>query len=159
MWFRQVRYRYRRHPHKSWEWCKRRYWGRIPSRKDEWIFRNPESGKYLFKLGWIASYRHPLVKGSYSPDDPALGAYWEKRRQARIPFGTRVRMQLWGRQKSLCPICQEALSNGEALHVHHIKAKKDGGRDELSNLWLLHAACHRQVHSRYGKQLKPLTAA
>ena len=38
MWKRQERYRYRRHPNKSWSWCRQRYWGKIPSRKDKWVF-------------------------------------------------------------------------------------------------------------------------
>ena len=159
MWNRQVRYRYRRHPRKSWKWCKKRYWGKIPSRQDKWVFMDPETGKYLFKLSWIPTYRHVLVRGRHSPDDPSLRVYWKKRQQARIPFGGQVRMKLWRRQAGTCPTCQSALENGEPLHVHHIKPKKDGGSDELSNLCLLHAACHRQVHSRYGKPLKPLTAA
>lgn len=159
MWFRQRRYRYRRHPHKSWEWCRQRYWGTIPSRKDNWVFRDQTTGRHLFKLSWIPGYRHPLVKSRYSPDDPALRSYWKQRRAMRIPFGTQVRMKLWKRQQGSCLSCKNELDNGEALHVHHIQARKDGGSDKLSNLSLLHVTCHRQVHSRYRKQLKPLTAA
>lgn len=151
MWLRQVRYRYRLHPHKSWGWCIKRYWGSIPSIGDKWVFKDRETGKYLLKLAWIPINRHVQVKKDYSPDDPQLRDYWSRRRQRRIPFGPQVRMKLWRRQKDACPVCQSVLSNGKALHVHHIQAKKDGGSDELSNLCLLHAACHRQEHSRYGK--------
>ena len=159
MWKRQTRYRYRRHPHKSWDWCKPRYWGKIPSRQANWVFMNPKTGQYLYKLSWIPIYRHSLVKGRYCPDDPNLKDYWSKRQQTRIPYGLKVRMKLWKRQKGQCLLCQSALDNGEALHVHHIKARGKGGGDELSNLCILHGVCHKQIHSRYGQKLKPLTAA
>lgn len=159
MWKRQKRFRYKRHPNKSWKWCKQRYWGKIPSRQDKWVFKDPETGKFLFKLSWIPIRIHVKVKGRHSPDNPQQREYWKKRQQARIPYGTKVRMKLWHRQKGSCPSCHNGLENGEALHIHHIKAKKDGGGDELSNLCLLHAACHRQIHGRYGKSLRPMTAA
>ena len=111
------------------------------------------------KLKWIPIYRHSLVKGRYSPDDPNLKDYWSKRQQTRSPYGIKVRMKLWKRQKGQCTLCQNALDNGEALHVHHIKARSKGGGDEISNLCMLHGMCHKQIHSRYGKKLKPLTAA
>jgi len=47
----------------------------------------------------------------------------------------------------LCPVCEESLYNGEELHLHHIVPQKDGGKDTVGNLVLLHDACHRQVHS------------
>lgn len=159
MWKRQERYRYGRHPNKSWKWSRERYWGKIPSRQDKWVFRDPKTGIYLHKLSWIPIRRHAMVKGKSSPDDSTLRQYWKKRQQSSIPYGSKVRMSLWKRQKGSCLSCQNALENGEELHVHHIKAKKDGGGNELSNLCLMHATCHRQTHGRYGKTLKPKTAA
>ncbi|XWN35115.1 MAG: group II intron reverse transcriptase/maturase [Roseivirga sp.] len=159
MWKRQERYVYRRHPHKPWSWRKPRYWGTIPSRKDKWVFMDPQTGKYLFKLQWIPTCHHKLVKGRYSPDDPKTRGYWRKREQEKIPYGTKVRSKLWQRQKGKCPNCNSGLDNGEALHIHHIKTRKDGGDNKLSNLNILHEMCHKQIHSTQGNQLKPLTAA
>ena len=159
MWKRQERYRYRRHPHKSWAWCRKRYWGKIPSRGDKWVFMNPETGHYLCKLSWIPIQRHDLVKGKNSPDDPHLKSYWSKRQKKKAPAGVKVRTRLWEKQEGKCMVCNSALDNGEMLHIHHKQAKSEGGGNELSNLSLLHATCHRQVHSRYGDQLKPMSAA
>jgi hypothetical protein len=158
MWERSKRYRYRRHPRKSWRWCKRRYWGEIPSRRDKWVFMNPETGRYLYKLEWIPIYRHKLVKGRHSPDDPNLKEYWSKRQQERIPYGSKVRLKLWQRQKGLCSICQGSLEE-EALEVHHLKARGEGGGNQYANLCLVHKPCHKQIHSTYGEKLKLSLAA
>ena len=159
MWKRQERYRYRRHPHKSWAWCRKRYWGKIPSREDRWVFMNPETGHYLYKLSWTPIQRHNLVKGKSSPDDPNLRSYWSKRQREKAPVGVKLRTILWKKQRGNCTMCASALDNGEQLHIHHKQARKEGGGHELSNLCLLHASCHRQAHGRYGQQLKPMSAA
>lgn len=150
-----MRYRYNRHPRKSWSWCKARYWGSIPFRKEKWVFMNPQTGQYLHPLSWLPIQRHKLVKGRHSPDDPTLKDYWRKRQGERGYPQVGLRSKLWKRQSGLCLACQETLDNGEALQVHPIKSRSEGGGNSLSSL--LHGSCHRQVHSRYGNLLKPLT--
>ena len=49
-----------------------------------------------------------------------------------------------------CPVCQDALFNGEALHTHHWKSVKDGGSDREENLIHLHQACHHHLHQHEG---------
>lgn len=159
MWKRQVRYRYRRHPNKSWKWCYERYWGTIPGRKDKWTFMNPQTGQYLYKLSWIPIERHRMVQGRHSPDNPHLREYWKKRQEYKKLHGIEQRNKLWKTQKGVCLICQAGLDNGEELQVHHIKPRKEGGRNTLDNLCILHVACHKQIHGRFRKQLKPLRAA
>jgi len=44
-------------------------------------------------------------------------------------------------------VCYETLYNDEELHMHHILAKKQGGKDTPANLVLLHEICHRQIHT------------
>jgi len=159
MWERAKRYRYKRHPHKSWHWCKERYWGKVRGRRGNWVFKDGATGQYLYQLRWIPIYRHIMVKGRSSPDDGQLQSYWLKRRTRGVAYGHQVRMKLWRRQKGDCQLCQGPLENGEELHVHHQTPRREGGGNELSNLSLLHEACHKQVHSKYGSKLKPLMAA
>ena len=52
------------------------------------------------------------------------------------------------RQNYQCPVCKTSLFTGEALHVHHVKPKQEGGSDAYSNLRLVHVTCHQQVHSK-----------
>ena len=159
MWFRQVRYKQKRHPRKSWKWCRPRYWGKIPGRESNWVFINPKTGQYLLQLSWIPIRRHRMVSGRSSPDDPRLRGYWYQRQKEKRSYGITLRSKLWKNQQGKCPICQSDLDNGESLHVHHIKARKDGGTNAITNLCMLHQLCHQQVHSRYSKQLKSLAAA
>jgi len=81
MFHRQVRYVKRVHSRKNWSWLRSRYWsGQHPTRRDRWIFAAPDTGRYLLKFRWVRIRRHTLVKGSASPDDPALQEYWAWRR-------------------------------------------------------------------------------
>lgn len=76
--------------------------------------------------------------------------YWEKRnanKQYRKWGAYESRLKVSKKQYHICPICMESLYNDEELHVHHIKAKKDGGKDTYGNLVILHELCHRQIHS------------
>ena len=143
MWHRQARYRYRRHPKKSWHWCYARYWGKVPWRKGRWTFMNPPTGQYLYQLSWIPIQRHKMVRGRYSPADPSLRSYWQERQQEKKPFGEKQRGKLWDQQKGRCALCQEALDSGEAIHVHHIRARSEGWGNDLSNLCMLHSTCHQ----------------
>lgn len=84
MFQRAVRYAHRTHPHQPWYWKKARSWGRLNTmRNDHWGFGDKHTGGYLLKFGWHRIHRHPLVRGTASPDDPALTDYWAKR-QTRI---------------------------------------------------------------------------
>jgi RNA-directed DNA polymerase len=156
---RQMEYVRRRHPKKTWKWKRARYWGEIPGREDKWVFMDPETGQFLHKLSWIPINHHIMVKGTNSPDNPKQKEYWKKRQANKKCQQAKYRDKIWKRQEGICPICKTELDNGEEVHVHHIQAKKDGGSNRVENLCILHASCHRQVHGKYRKQLKPLRAA
>jgi len=159
MWIRQIRYRYNRHPTKSWRWCKQRYWGKIPERRDLWVFMNPKTGQHLYKMSWIPTIRHVLIRHGHSPDDPTLREYWKKRQAKKVHYQYGIRAKLWQRQKGICVSCYGALDTKESVHMHHIKPKSQQGDNTLSNLCLLHRTCHRQLHSRYGPKYKLLSVA
>src|SRR5262249_34279054 len=121
MHFKAVRHVERTHPHKSKGWQRRNYWGRWNlDRQDRWVFGDRYTGQHLVKYSWFPIERHVLVKGTASPDDPNLKAYWERRTRAQVrdlpPSRQRLAMRQWG----LCPKCRSTLFNGEELHVHHV---------------------------------------
>jgi RNA-directed DNA polymerase len=70
MWKKENWYSYRKHPKKSWQWRKSKYWGKIKGRNTRWVFMDKENRKepFLWKLGWTPIKRHTLVKQGYSPD-------------------------------------------------------------------------------------------
>lgn len=150
MWGKQAWYSYRKHPNKSWQWRKDKYWGKIRGRNDRWVFMEKENRKELFvwKLGWMPIKRHTLVKHGYSPDDPTLKAYWRKRQDKKSRYLFKTRSILWRRQGGKCKECSADIDNGEAIEVHHILPKRLGGQDHIDNLAMLHATCHEQVHSK-----------
>jgi RNA-directed DNA polymerase len=146
MYRRAQRYMQRRHPRKSGWWRTQKYWGRASGRQDRWVFQDKERHGTLRKFAWTKIIRHRLVPSTYSPDDPTLQDYWSQRRQRTD--GTMGRAgHLARRQHGRCPVCHQALDNGEEVHVHHVTPKRHGGTDDLTNLRLVHHTCHRQIHS------------
>jgi RNA-directed DNA polymerase len=149
------------HSRKGWHWCRQKYWGALnPKRADRWVFGDKGTGAYLLKLSWTPIKRHVLVKGSASPDDPALRSYWTERERRKLEEGLlppRL-MGLARAQRGRCSHCGRSLFNGEALHRHHLLPKSEGGTEEYSNLRLLHLYCHQQIHAPLAPARKPSDA-
>lgn len=148
MLYRQVRWAKRSFPHASWAWKRNTFWAcRNPKCKDSWVFGSNQSGRYLLKYSWTPIQRHVLVRGTASPDDPTLQAYWQKRSglDAKNLSPSRERMSV--RQRHTCPMCGDSLFNGEELHTHHIIPRSQGGADQYANLVLYHRCCHQQAHA------------
>jgi len=143
---RAMRYAKRAHPTKPKHWWKRRYFGRLnPSRQDNWVFGDKQSGAYLLKFRWFPIERHILVKGRASPDDPSLKNYWLMREKTKAKILTPSKRRLAHRQNGLCPRCGDSLFNDEEVEKHHIVPKKEGGTNTYDNLELVHLFCHQQV--------------
>lgn len=114
LWQHLYKWARRRHPKKSRRWVTARYFGQYhPTRRNQWVFGDRDSGAYLHQYAWTTIVRHVPVPGRHSPDDPALAQYWADRRRKRKP------PQLapsWERalrlQNGRCPLCGETL-----LHV------------------------------------------
>ena len=144
----------RRHPNKRKSWIVRKYYRAYKGRT--WTFATTVAdragnGKLLtlVRLADIPIQRHVKVKGTASPDDPMLQDYWQHRQ-------TRYGKTYWAKgskyykvaqsQNWRCPVCHDALFNGEALHTHHRQQVKDGGTEIEENLIHLHQACHHYLH-------------
>src|SRR6266700_5806167 len=119
-------------------------------RHDNWVFGNKQTGHHLLKYAWFPIERHILVRGTASPDDPALKAYWIKRNALKVKDLPPGRQEIAKKQNWICPVCKSTLFNDEELHVHHKKPKAKGGKDNYGNLELVHAFCHQQIHAREG---------
>jgi RNA-directed DNA polymerase len=135
------------HPHKSWQWLLNRYWGKLNlKRSDHWVFGDKNTGGYLLKFAWFPIERHQLVKGSASPDDARLRAYWAYRRKAQASNLSSQARRIARRQGYACAHCREDLFNGEELHLDHIVPRAQGGTKRDENLRLVHLYCHHQIH-------------
>lgn len=149
-WMYQRTYRYVKynHPNKSIRWIREKYWGRLhPTSKNNWVFGNKKTGRFLLQFNWFPQKRHIKVQGTASPDNPALKDYWGKRQLAKIDELPKWKINIARLHNFKCPVCGETVNNGEQLHVHHKVPKKNGGTDKRENLMLVHLYCHQQIHN------------
>jgi RNA-directed DNA polymerase len=164
------------HPNKPKLWVTARYFGAFnKSRNDRWVFGDRASGAYLAKFSWTRIVRHQLVKGTASPDDPALTQYWAQRRQRRaLPPVDRLTLRLLIKQDGRCKWCGSLLLYADqppqspqeweqwARSVKAATAKKaighqGDGTSDYSTIGLIHAACRRKITT--GADRTPLQPA
>jgi RNA-directed DNA polymerase len=156
MYDRAYRYVKFTHPRKSWQWLLNRYWGKLNlKRSDHGVFGDKTTGRYLLKFAWFPIERHQLVKGSASPDDARLRAYWAYRRKAQASSLPSQARRIARRQGYACAHCREELFNGEELHLDHIVPRAQGETNRDENLRLVHLYCHQQIHRTRGTVVPP----
>jgi RNA-directed DNA polymerase len=144
----------RRHRGRSARWVKRRYYREQGGRS--WVFTGelltrkgePYTVK-LMKAADVRIERHELIRHAANPYDAAWEPYYEGRLQAKMRLrleGRGVLQALYERQEGRCARCRESFTDPGDWHVHHRHWRVYGGDESLSNLELLHAHCHRQLH-------------
>jgi RNA-directed DNA polymerase len=152
----------RRHPNKSKQWMKERYFKSINGKN--WVFYGTIATKdglvenRLLHPAYVPIKRHVKIKGEANPYDPAWEEYFEKRLGVKMVHnlkGKRQLLALWQEQKGLCPICQQKITKLTGWHNHHLVWRVNGGKDVADNRVLLHPNCHRQVHNQRLEVVKP----
>ncbi len=152
----------RRHPNKSKQWVKERYFKSTNGKN--WVFYGVVATKEgvvenrLLYPAYVPIKRHVKIKGEANPYDPAWEEYFEKRLGVKMVHnlkGKRQLLALWKEQKGLCPICQQKITKLTGWHNHHLVWRVNGGKDTADNRVLLHPNCHRQVHSQRLEVVKP----
>jgi RNA-directed DNA polymerase len=155
------------HSNKPKRWVVDRYFGRFnKSRRDRWVFGDRDSGAYLTKFAWMRIYRHQMVRGTASPDDPALAEYWaERRRKAPLlPIGNDS-LRLYQAQHGRCPLCHGPLLPDENLPQNprewerwHATTRKtivtivmrENGTSEVTKPRLAHHHCQQRHYAANG---------
>ena len=154
IWQQLWKWACRRHPNKNLRWIKRKYFIREGMRN--WVFGTTvkADGKTLRVKLVSASdtpiRRHRKLKSNANPFDPAWETYFEKRLALIMEqnlSGRKRLLHLWRTQDGKCLTCGEPITKETAWHVHHILPRTQGGKNNPSNLMLLHPNCHRQLHS------------
>jgi RNA-directed DNA polymerase len=145
----------RRHPHKSRDWVKKKYFHTQGHRN--WVFSGTVQGRkaetqtvWLYSLGLTPVKRHTKVRGEANPYDPEWEQYFEHRLETQMVQklkGYRKLLDLWYEQNGKCPVCNQKITKSTGWNSHHIILRSHGGGDGVSNLVLLHPVCHKQVHS------------
>lgn len=163
LFWRLMRWAKRRHPTKSKDWIRQKYWRSVGDRN--WVFAvdvgTKDGGRRVMELYSLASTpieRHKKIKGAYNPYDPQMELYGETLRQERMLNNMRYRkewVKLYVDQRGLCAHCGVEMDIDTGWHDHHIEHRVNGGSDVLGNRALLHPSCHTQVHSLKLKVVKP----
>ncbi len=153
----------RRHPNKSAQWIRRKYWRSAGDRN--WVFaadvRSENGGKgtvELYSLSATPIQRHRKVQGVYHPYDPKWEMYGEQLRQTRMVSNMRYQKEwakLYTDQQGRCGLCGYAMDIDTGWHDHHLVHRADGGSNAFSNRVLLHPTCHQRVHSLGLEVVKP----
>ena len=168
-----------RHSNKPKFWIVGRYFGKFNKfRNDHWVFGDRDTGAYLVKFSWTAIERHVPVKGAASPDDPALAAYWAKRREKIKPPLDRYTLRLLTAQHGLCPLCGDYLLSSDqpprspqqwetwwlsitrkAIAASYLTHHGQPSMPSDGQTRLVHASCQRasQARQRRNPELQPAT--
>jgi RNA-directed DNA polymerase len=167
------------HQNKPGRWVVARYFGKFNKfRNDHWVFGDRDSGGYLVKFSWTGIERHVPVRGTASPDDPALASYWaERRKKAKPPLG-RYTLRLLARQAGRCPLCRDYLLSADqppqspreweqwwlhlarrAVAASYLVHDGRSGLPHDEQTRLMHSSCQRGLKTRQGRKpaLQPVT--
>jgi RNA-directed DNA polymerase len=149
------------HPNKPTRWIIRRYFGKFNrSRQDRWVFGDRDSGAYLLRFSWTKIVRHQMVRGTSSPDDPALASYWADRRRKGPRQLDITSLRLLQAQHGRCPQCGDLLLDADhppqsprqweqwltvtrKAVIHNAIVLQADGKPDEATLRFLHAHCHR----------------
>jgi RNA-directed DNA polymerase len=149
----------KRHRQKSWKWIRKKYFQRAGDR--DWVFtgliRDSEGKLWpirLMRAADVKILRWQKIRSDANPYDPAWEEYLEGRMAWKLGHtlaGRNWIEYLWKGQDGKCPACRQLLRAEERpWHLHHRVWRCYGGQTTFDNLELLHANCHRQIHTHKG---------
>lgn len=173
LWACLYRWGLRSHPNKSKHWVATRYFEAFhPTRADQWVFGDRDSGRFLPRLAWTKIVRHVLVMGTASPDDPALSEYWARRRRRIMTIHGGLIAKLLIAQHWRCPACDGLLLYADTApqtpaewerwnRIMH-KARDRGAvrvvrrrDDDPTAFALIHTHCHQRYHAGDSARKQP----
>lgn len=116
-----------------------KYWSRLL--RNKWTFREKDVVllKHIDYSSPISAY--VKVQGKSSPYSPKDSIYWAKRSAKYPGSNTRVKTLLT-KQKGCCKLCGLRFWYDDVMEVDHIVPLSQGGKDQYTNLQLLHRHCH-----------------
>ena len=154
MWNKCLKWGKRKHANKSTKWILKNLFSKRPKQR---AFYFGIDGFSLFRLSDIPiSKRYTKVKAGrrvYNINDKE---YWTKREVDKTKdtlTGDGKHVKLFNRQKGICHYCNSPISayhiQNSLSHIHHVIPKAQGGSNSYSNLRLIHAECHHEIHSNF----------
>jgi RNA-directed DNA polymerase len=158
IWQALWRWARRRHPRKSCEWVRQKYFRTLDHR--HWVFATQARGDNdeLRMLTLISAsdtriVRHVRVKADANPFDPAWDSYFAERRGKRMLERLQGRdfpKRLWQQQHGQCPGCGQLIDEDDRWVIEPVVPFTAGGTRSLTNLKLLHSSCQRHFRIAIG---------
>jgi hypothetical protein len=65
--------------------------------------------------------------------------------QTKRKIPTAIRRAVYAREEHACALCRST----QALHLHHLLSRAQGGKNTLENLVCLCPTCHAIIHGEY----------
>jgi RNA-directed DNA polymerase len=154
IWQALWRWARRRHPNKSAEWVRQKYFRTLGHR--HWVFATQTRGYNgkprmltLFSASSTRIVRHVGVKSDANPFDPTWDSYFAERQGTRMLERLQGRgfpKQLWQQQQGKCPGCGQLIVEEDRWVIQPAVPFKLGGARSLTNLKMLHSSCLRPFH-------------
>ena len=137
LWTRVWRWASRRHPNKSANWVKKKYFPKVKGTRN-WVLND---GEYILNQhSDVPIIRHKKVKGNKSPYDGDW-TYWSSR-IGKHPGVRKEVTTLLKQQKGKCAHCGLTFRPTDLIEVDHIVPRSEGGDNTYKNKQLLHRHCH-----------------
>ena len=149
-----------------WKWLRKQYRYRTAAQlkkeyitshnKYNWVFvsktidkKGNIAEKFLYQIASTKRLLLSLMKLDVNPYTLEGIEYFTKRKS--IKAETSSREKIFKFYNYICPECGERLDNGEIIEIHHIVAKKEGGKNQYQNLMPLHQICHQKITFKSNK--------
>ena len=134
----------RKHPTRGKGYLYKKYFVRQTNQLRFGI-QSKDDPKRVITVKYHNSYhikRHVKVQNTRSPYDGDV-VYWT-RRMSNYGGVSKRAAKLLNLQKGRCKNCGLSFEFEDVMEVDHIKPLSQGGRDDMTNLQLLHGHCHDQ---------------
>lgn len=102
-----------------------------------------EEGKTLLDPARVTTIKYKVKRTDLNPYLEEDRPYFEKRREERLL--SKLRLKVFKKCGNTCSVCGQSLLGDEKVELHHIKPKKEGGKNTVRNLQALHRICHVKI--------------
>ena len=140
LFYKLLRWGYRRHSNKSKTWVNKKYWRTIDMNNWRFSCKIEDINYVLMMHPETKIVRHTKVKSDASPYD-GNSTYWGSRMGKHPEIKASVAILL-KKQKGKCNYCKLTFKPGDKIERDHIIPRQAGGNKLKDNLQLLHKHCH-----------------
>ena len=140
LFWKLLRWGYRKHPNKSKTWVNKKYWHTIGMNNWRFSCKTGDINYVLPMHSEVKIIRHTKVKDNSSPYD-GNSIYWASR-MGKHPEVKGSIARLLKKQKGKCKQCGLIFKPEDKIEIDHVVPQKAGGNNLKDNLQVLHKHCH-----------------